>query len=77
MAVPKRGDLMIRNLMAQHKKDKVIVPSYDEESEYKHLLWDYEHGQLPKIKEERFEMLKSKYKCTGFFDCGCQRCQNA
>ena len=61
MAVPKRGDLMIRNLMAQHRKEKVIIPPYDEEAEYKHLLWDYEHGQLPISKVERFSFLKEKY----------------
>ena len=61
MAVPSRKDLMIRNLMAQRNKEKVVVPHYDEESEFKHLLWDKEHGQLPLSKIERFELLKTKY----------------
>ena len=61
MAVPKRGDLMIRNLMAQRKKEKVDVPHYDEESEFKHLMWDYEHKQLSEHKKARFDELKSKY----------------
>ena len=50
MVIPSRKDLMIKNLMAQRGKEKVVVPHYDEESEYKHLLWDDEHGQLPKSK---------------------------
>lgn len=61
MAVPKRNDLMIRNLMSQHRKDKVVIPPYDEESEYKHLCWDFEHGQLPQSKLNRFNELKQQY----------------
>ena len=52
---------MIKNFMAQHKKEKVIIPPYDEESEYNHLVWDNERGQLPLSKIERFELLKTKY----------------
>lgn len=77
MAIPSRKDLMIRNLMSQHKKDKIVIPHYDEESEYKHLLWDYQHGQLSESKMDRFKILGLKYKCTGFFDCSCVRCQSA
>ena len=61
MVVPKRMDLMIKNLMVQHKKDKIVVPHYDEEAEYKHLCWDYEHGQLSEHKRTRFQELKAKY----------------
>ena len=61
MAIPSRNDQMIVRLMANRKKERVIVPNYDEEQEYKHLIWDFEHGQLPKFKEERFEELKRRY----------------
>ena len=61
MVIPSRKDLMIRNLMAQRRKEEVVVPHYDEEAEYRHLLWDNQHGQLPKSKTERFELLKTKY----------------
>ena len=61
MATPSRNDRMIKNLMEQHKKDKVIIPHYNEEAEYKHLLWDYEHQQLSEHKKQRFEELREKY----------------
>lgn len=74
MVIPKRMDLMIKNLISQHKKDKVIIPNYDEESEYMNLKWDMEHSQVHLPKRDRFNALKKKYECTGFFDCGCHRC---
>ena len=42
------------------KPIKEILP-YDEEQEYKHLLWDKKHKQLPLFKLDRFKELEDKY----------------
>ena len=61
MTTPSRSDKMIINMMHQKKQKKKENISYSEDSEYKHLLWDFERGQLPKIKQSRFEELRRKY----------------
>ena len=61
MVHPKRTDIAIINAMKRNKQEKKEIPKYDEETEYKSLLWDNEHGQLPISKQDRFKELELKY----------------
>lgn len=61
MTIPKRNDIAIRNAMARNRQEIKEIPRYDENAEYKHLLWDKEHGQLPLFKISRFKELEAKY----------------
>ena len=61
MVIPSRNDNMIKNLMKLREQPPPKVIRYDEEQEYKHLMWDKEHGQLSPFKMNRFKELENKY----------------
>ena len=44
-------------------------------SKYLGMKYDKNLGILHIYKLQEFDKLKQKYECTGFFDCGCYKCQ--